>query len=157
MRHIHMNGRLLALTAAAAIAATTALTGCGNKTVSPASGPTSTSPSGSHAPSAAPGGGTAAGQPKDQPITKQVTVASDGRTLRTEAVRGGCETVALRASEATSDVTLTVQVTKHQKPGQMCPDIAQLTQVSTTLKAPLDNRKLVDGATGKQLPAAKRQ
>lgn len=156
MRHIHMNGRLLALAAAAAIAATAALTGCGSKTVSPAAGPASVNPSGSHTPSAAPGG-TVAGQPKDQPITKQITVASDGRTLRTEAVRGGCETVALKASEATSDVTLTVQVTKHQKVGQMCPDIAQLTQVSTTLKAPLDNRRLMDGATGKQLPAAKRQ
>ncbi len=151
MRHTHMNGRLLALAAAAAIAATAALTGCGTKTVSPAAGPASVNPSASQAPSAAPG------QPKDQPITKQVTVASDGRTLRTEVVRGGCETVTLRAGEAASDVTLTVQVAKHQKPGQMCPDIAQLTQVSTVLKAPLDSRKLVDGATGKQLPAAKKQ
>ncbi|MCQ4043894.1 hypothetical protein ACFOSC_23725 [Streptantibioticus rubrisoli] len=149
-----MNRRLLALAAAAAVAATAALTGCGSKTVSPAAAPPSASTSGSHAPSAAPGG---AAQPKDQPISKPVTVASDGRTLHTEAVRGGCETVALKASEAASQVTLTVQVTKHQKLGQMCPDIAQLTQVSTTLKAPLDSRKLVDGANGKQLPAAKRQ
>jgi hypothetical protein len=154
MRHTHMNRRLLALAAAAAVAATAALTGCGSKTVSPAAAPSSASTSGSHAPSAGPGG--TATQPKDQPISKPVTVASDGRTLSTEAVRGGCETVALKASEAASQVTLTVQVTKHQKLGQMCPNIAQLTQVSTVLKAPLDNRKLVDGTSGKELPAAKR-
>ncbi|MDF2258213.1 hypothetical protein [Streptantibioticus ferralitis] len=151
-----MNGRLLALAATAAIAASAALTGCGHTTVSPASGSVSSSPVGSQHSTSAPSGDTT-GQPKDQPITKQVTVASDGRTLHTEAVRGGCETVALQAKESASDVTLTVQVTKHQKVGQMCPDIAQLTTVSTTLKAPLDSRKLLDGATGKQLPAAKRQ
>jgi hypothetical protein len=142
-----MNGRLLTLGIAAAIAATTALTGCGSQTVSqPSSAPMSRNPT-TPAPSPS---GTAMVK---EPIKKSVAVSGQGRTLTVSAVTTGCKTDKLVADESTASVTVTVEVTDHHKTGQMCPDFAKLTRISTTLKAPLGKRQVFDGATGKQLTA----
>jgi hypothetical protein len=86
-----------------------------------------------------------------QPIEQPVTVR--GRTLTTKAVAGGCRTARLVSRETPTTVTLTIFVINHQKPGQLCPALAMLVPVSTTLKTSLGSRQLIDGATGKRLPA----
>lgn len=143
-----MNRRLLVLGVATAVVAGTVLTGCGSKTVSQGSAPISVNPT-SPAPSADPSGGKVT----KEPITKPVAVSNQQRTLTVTAVLGGCKSAELVPHESTASVTLVVQVTDTRKPGQMCPDIEKLTPVSTTLKAPLDQRKIFDGATGKQVAA----
>jgi hypothetical protein len=144
-----MNGRLLTLGVAAAIAAATVLTGCGSKSVSQgAAAPISVNPT-SPPPSTGPSGAPVT----KQAITKPVTVSGQGRTLTVSAVTTGCETDDLVAHESTASVTLLVEVTSHRKTGQMCSDLAKLTRLSTTLKAPLGKRQVFDGATGKQVAA----
>lgn len=144
-----MNRRLLALAATAALAAAATLTGCGTTTGTSSQppkvsvAPTNPSPSASQS---APGGTVA-----KQAISKPVTVTGGGRTVQVDAIGGGCKTVRLVDQESAADVTLTVEVTTHHKPGQMCPDIAKDIKVSATLKAPVDSRKVLDGSTGKQL------
>ncbi|MBV9024325.1 MAG: hypothetical protein JO362_11160 [Streptomycetaceae bacterium] len=152
-----MKKRSFAPTAAAAIAAGVLLTGvCGygnfatttsnvaDRIASPAGPGTSIDPGGPMQPAPTP---RISKQPIDQPVTAQ------GRTLTTKAVAGGCRTAQLVSQETPTTVTLTILVTNHQKPGELCSFIAMLTPVSTTLKAPLGSRQLIDGATGKQLPA----
>lgn len=139
-----MNGRLLTLGVATAIAASAALTGCGSKTVTPGAAPMSVKPS-VPAQSGSPGGVMT-----KQPI-KSIGVSGQDRTVTVSAVTGGCKTAKLLSSESTASVTLTLEITDHHKTGQMCPDFAKVTQVHTTLNAPLDKRQVFDGATGKQV------
>jgi hypothetical protein len=122
------------------------LTGCGSKTVQTRSAPISVNPS-SPSPSVNPAGGTMT----KAAITKPVNVSGQDRTLTVSTVTSGCKTAALVSHESTASVTLVVEVTDHRKPGEMCPDMAKLARVSTTLKAPLDKRQVFDGATGKQV------
>lgn len=141
-----MNGRLLTLGIAATIAAGTVLTGCGSETAQPASAPNSVNPA-TPSPSTVPSGGTMT----RQPITKTVAVTGQGRKVTVSTVTSGCKTAKLVPRESTASVTLVVEITDHRKPGEMCPDLAKLTQVSAMLKAPLDKRQVFDGATGKQV------
>ncbi len=141
-----MNGRLLTIGVATAIAASAALTGCGSKTVTQGAAPIHVNPS-TPAPST-----SAGGTMTKEAITKPVGVSDQGRTLTVSTTTGGCKTAQLVAHESTASVTLTVEVTDHHKPGQMCPDLARLTQVHAQLAAPLDQRHVFDGATGKQVP-----
>jgi hypothetical protein len=144
-----MNGRTLTLGAAAAAVACAVLTGCGQNTTAgsaPATPPSPKPPQ--HGATMAP-----APQVTKEAITKPVSVSGQGRTVTAQAVEGGCRIAQLTAQESASTVTLTVTVSDHRKPGVMCSDLARLAPVSTTLKAPLDGRKLVDGTTGKPLAA----
>jgi hypothetical protein len=126
-------------------AATTTMTGSTAEQLASHAGPsTSINPGGPMQPAPAP---RASKQPIEQPVTAQ------GRVLTTKAVAGGCRTARLVSRETSTTVTLTILVTNHQRPGQLCPAIAMLVPVSTALKAPLGSRQLIDGATGKQLPA----
>lgn len=144
-----MNGRLLSLGVASAIAVSAVLTGCGTKTVTQSSPSSVTAKPVTPTPSASSGGRTT-----KVPITKKVAVAGKDRTLTVPTFTSGCKTVKLVAGEAAASVTLTVVMTDHHKPGHMCPAFAKLTKVSTTLKAPLGDRKVIDATTGKQLTIA---
>jgi hypothetical protein len=42
-------------------------------------------------------------------------------------------------------------VTDHHKTGHMCPAFARVTQLHTTLNAPLAGRQVIDGATGRKV------
>ncbi|MCQ4083739.1 hypothetical protein NGB36_24880 [Streptomyces sp. RB6PN25] len=156
-----MKKRPLAPTAAATLAAGALLTGvsgCGHST-------TAGSAAGQPASHVSPGRSIGPGGPMQmptggpktskQPINQPVTLAAQDRTVTAKAVVGGCRTAKLVSQETLTAVTLTVVVTNNQKPGEMCSTLAKIVPVQTTLKAPLDSRKLIDGATGKQLPAPK--
>jgi hypothetical protein len=88
-------------------------------------------------------------EPIEEPVTAQ------DRTVTAQAVVGGCRTAKLLSQETPSTVTLTVLVTDNQRPGEMCSALARIAPVTTALKAPLGTRTLIDGATGRQLPAPK--
>ncbi|AEW97274.1 MULTISPECIES: hypothetical protein [Streptomycetaceae] len=154
-RHTQRNGRLLPLgtgLTAAALAAVV-LTGCGHsgQGVADPAAPPSPSPS-------APGTPSASANPPGGKVTKEAIAAPvktgrDDRTLTVGAEEGGCRTARLTTRETATRVTLTLELADHHKPGSVCPDIARMRQVSVTLKAPLDGRELIDGATGHQLAA----
>ncbi|MBY8887639.1 hypothetical protein K7472_22765 [Streptomyces sp. PTM05] len=141
-----MNGRLLSLGAAALVAGAV-LTGCGTKTVSTGTGSAPMSPGPSHSASSAPSGGT--GKTVKQAIAAPVAVSGQDRKLTVTTSVGGCKHAQLLSQETAGKVTLTLEVVNTQKPGQMCPDFVKDAPVSTTLKAPLDHRQVVDATTGK--------
>lgn len=137
-------GALLAGVSACGTATTTG--NAANQPASHVSPSTSIGPGGPMRPAPTPKTGT---QPINQPVTAQ------DRTVTAQAVVGGCRTAKLLSQETSTTVTLTVVVTNNQKPGEMCSTLARIVPVSTTLKAPLDARTLIDGATGKHLPSPK--
>ncbi len=146
-----MNARTLTLSAAAVAVAGAVLTGCGHSTTAggaPATPPSPTPPPSSSAPAPAP-------KVTKQAITKPAGLAEQGRKITVTAQQGACQSVRLASQETSAQVTLTVEVTDNRKPGMMCAAYVKVVQVSTTLKAPLDGRKLIDGATGKEIPAPK--
>lgn len=84
---------------------------------------------------------------------RPVSVSHDGRVLSVKAVGGGCQTPGLSAREGTGTVTVTIKVVTRQKAGEACAANAELVPVQATLARPLDGRKLIDGSTGRSVPA----
>jgi hypothetical protein len=85
---------------------------------------------------------------------RPISVSHDGRFLSVKAVGGGCQTPSLSAREGTGTVTVTIKVVTRQKPGEGCAANAELVPVQATLARPLDGRKLIDGSTGRSVPAS---
>lgn len=86
-----------------------------------------------------------------EPITRPVGVGADGRTLTVTTTVAGCQQGRLLTRESASGVTLTLQLETRRPNGMACPDYIRLAPVQTVLTAPLGNRTLTDGTTGKQL------
>jgi len=80
-----------------------------------------------------------------------ITVTDDGRILATSVQWGGCqdqpELVVL--GQGTGQVVVEVKTVTHSRVGQMCPNIERVGTVKVALIAPLGERKLIDGVTGK--------
>ena len=87
-----------------------------------------------------------------QPITRAVHLGPDNRTLSVRAVIGGCQTATLLSNERSAVIRLTLQIpTRKPESGEACSANVELRLVSTTLKAALNGRRIVDGITGNQL------
>ncbi len=77
-----------------------------------------------------------------------VAVTDGGLGLAVQALGGGCRRLALQAQESSAEVRLTLTVTR---PPGICPPYVTLVEVTTTLHAPLGDRRLVDTATGRTI------
>ncbi|MEU3374283.1 hypothetical protein ABZ734_28040 [Streptomyces sp. NPDC006660] len=136
MRPTGMNRRPRpAIALAALLVSSLALTACGKSTkvATPESTPSST----------------------HQPITRAAVLAPDGQTITTVIPVGGCQKGQLTGAESKTTVTLSLSLTTHQKAGEVCAADIKLDHVSFKLQAPLDNRTVMDGATGKPLSVTK--
>ncbi|MFF7359102.1 hypothetical protein ACFZA1_41935 [Streptomyces filipinensis] len=91
-----------------------------------------------------------------QPITREVTLEANGRTMTTVIPVGGCQKGQLSGSEGDSAVTLELSLTTHQTPNQACAANIKLDHVSYTLRTALGDRKVIDKATGKPIKIVKR-
>ena len=147
-----MNRRPLLL-GAVALGLTAALAGCGGQKTAPA-----TSASMSAAPSSPSGGAPMSPAPvpsgdkvTEEPITRSVTLGSDGRTLTVVATVAGCQRGELLTRESSTTVTLTLRLITHRPAGQVCPDFIKMAPVKATLTAPLGNRTVVDGTSGEHV------
>lgn len=103
---------------------------------------------GTRTPTPPPPTATAPGYPAvTVPITA-VLVQDGGLRLSTQALGGGCRRLALQARESSTEVRLTLTMTR---PPGICPPYVLLVEVSTTLHTPLGHRRLVDAATGRPI------
>ncbi|WP_152627125.1 hypothetical protein [Streptacidiphilus melanogenes] len=75
-----------------------------------------------------------------------VAVTDGGRRLGVQALGGGCRRLALQAQESSTEVRLTL--TMSRPPG-ICPPYVTLVEVTTTLHTPLGGRRLFDTTTGR--------
>ena len=55
-----------------------------------------------------------------------------------------------------STVTLTVRLITHRPAGMACPDFIKLAPVKATLTAPLGDRTVVDGTSGRHVTVTRR-
>ncbi|MFF3430419.1 hypothetical protein [Streptomyces sp. NPDC002602] len=86
-----------------------------------------------------------------QPITRPTVISADSRTLTTDVPIGGCQEGRLSGTETDTMVSLTLTLTTHEKEGEACAANIGLEPVSFTLRKPLDEREVVDQATGNPL------
>lgn len=92
-----------------------------------------------------------------QPITRGVSLGTDGQTITTVIPVGGCQKGKLTGAETASQITLALSLTTHEKANEVCSADVKLVHVSFKLPAPLDHRKVVDKATGKPVSIHKSQ
>lgn len=80
-----------------------------------------------------------------------ITVGADGKTLSTSVEWGGCQDQPQLVvfGQNAHQVVVEVKTVKHFKMGQMCPNIERTGTATATLSAPLGNRQVVDGLTGR--------
>ncbi|GGU26375.1 hypothetical protein [Streptomyces violascens] len=90
-----------------------------------------------------------------QPITRVVVLASDGQTVTTVIPVGGCQKGQLTGAETGTTVQLRLSLAAHQKSGEVCAAYIKLDHVSYKLRTSLDNRTIMDEATGKPLSISK--
>ncbi|MHA6759345.1 hypothetical protein [Streptacidiphilus sp. PAMC 29251] len=110
--------------------------------------PSATSPSTTVAPP-----GSAPASPSG---LKAESYTTSGTTLTVNFYAGVCSTYSLRADQsAAGEVKITVLARPKGAKGQMCPQLVQLQSVSANLGAPLDQRTVLDTASGKAVPLAK--
>lgn len=90
-----------------------------------------------------------------QPITRAAVLGADGQTITTVIPVGGCQKGQLTGTETEAAVELALTLTTHQKTGEVCAANIKLEHVSFKLPTPLDNRTVMDKATGEPLPVTK--
>lgn len=141
-----------------ALGLTAALAGCGGQKTAPAGGVSMSaapgSPSGGAPMSPAPV--PSGDKVTDQPIARPATLGSDGRTLTVIATVAGCQRGELLTRESSTTVTLTVRLITHRPAGMACPDFIKLAPVKATLTAPLGDRTVVDGTSGRHVTVTRR-
>ncbi|MGW1839316.1 hypothetical protein [Streptomyces sp. NPDC002067] len=104
-----------------------------------------------------PGDGPAKGSaaPSGQPgamAAEAYAVSDGGRKLTLHFWGGVCSTYTVRVRE--SDAAVRTEITgKEKEPGRLCVKSAKEFTRSVTLKAPLDDRKVLDASTGEPVPA----
>ncbi|WP_406149784.1 hypothetical protein [Streptomyces sp. NBC_01012] len=102
----------------------------------------------------APSGGSPAPEPTKDPQGKGASLiaySADGRTLEVTFWGGVCSTYKARATEDSTTVRITIDVSEPD-PGKACIMIAKELTRTVTLDAPLDGRKVVDAGSGETVP-----
>ncbi|MFJ3902082.1 hypothetical protein [Streptomyces sp. NPDC090025] len=74
-----------------------------------------------------------------------------GRKLSVTFWGGVCSNFTVKADETAGAVTVRVEETPKE-PGRVCVMLAQEVTVTTTLRSPLGDRAVVDGASGQRIP-----
>ncbi|MEU9163704.1 hypothetical protein AB0D29_25985 [Streptomyces sp. NPDC048424] len=89
--------------------------------------------------------------PKDGRTVPGVSYAQADQKLTVHFWGSVCSTYALEARESAESVLVKITDTPN-KPGQACIMLAQEMSLTTTLRQPLGDRKVLDATTGKPLP-----
>ncbi|MFG2235359.1 hypothetical protein ACGFNX_36085 [Streptomyces sp. NPDC048723] len=89
--------------------------------------------------------------PKDMRTVTSFSYAEADRKLTVNFWGSVCSTYAVEAREQAESVLVKITDTPN-KPGQACIMLAQEMSLTVTLQQPLGDRKVLDAATGKQLP-----
>ncbi|THA52975.1 hypothetical protein [Streptomyces sp. A1136] len=89
--------------------------------------------------------------PTTRALAPTVYLGRNGRTLTTVVPVGGCQEGRLTGGVSGTSVTLSLSITKREKPGTVCAADIRSERVSLTLRSPLGGRKLIDAATGRTI------
>ncbi|MDH6575081.1 hypothetical protein [Kitasatospora sp. MAP5-34] len=164
-------GLLLAAGAVSACGSGTSTTAASaSMTTPPAASPsTSASPSPSVGPSQSAGGGATSAPTPGPPVSPSspgvasgepapvklpaIGYQSQGNTLTVYFYGGTCDTYGLKADESKAgQVGVRVVITQTAPIGRECPALVKRNAVSAQLSHPLAGRKVVDLATGQDVP-----